>query len=66
MPRVTTSGEIFVNVTTKLVTSAEGDDSIPNSYISDDERMTKFLEFQVANWIDNIYVPICSGQLLTF
>ena len=61
MVNTATPFAIFGNVTSEIVTSAEGEDSVPNNYISDDERMTKLIEFQVAKWIDNIYVPICSG-----
>ena len=63
MPNFTTPEEILVDMASDLVTSTEGKDNVPANYISDDERMTTFIEFQVANWVDNIYVPICSGQL---
>ncbi|KAK7488983.1 hypothetical protein BaRGS_00019787, partial [Batillaria attramentaria] len=64
------AGFVYPTTVTTFMTS-ESDGAVPNSYISDDERLTHLLAFQVAVWIDYIYVPICAGfgivgNILTF
>ena len=49
-------------LTSELVTSAGEEDNAPDNYLFGDQRLTSFVEFQLATWIDNIYAPLCSGQ----
>ncbi|KAK7466639.1 hypothetical protein BaRGS_00037247 [Batillaria attramentaria] len=55
------------------VTSATSDDvtvaysqhvtteDVPIAYFGNDEVLLQFVEFQVALWIDYVYVPVCAG-----